>query len=198
VNTAKRISFAGRWLAAALLIVAAGCQTRPEVRTQSAPNLDVGRYATYGFVDKPGTDTAGYTTLTTRYLREAVSREMQARGYTRSESPDLLVNFNVATKDKIESRGPRVGVGYGGFGGWRHGYGWGVGVGSPDIHNFTEGTLTIDVVDRKSNELVWSGTAVGRLTKSALEKPQPAIDQAVDLIFAQYPKPPAAQAASVN
>jgi hypothetical protein len=190
VNTANRNSLAGRWLAAAVMLVAlAACQTRPEVRTQSAPNLDIARYTTFGFIDKPGTDTAGYTTLTTRYLQEAVSREMVSRGYTRSESPDLLINFNVATKDKIESRGPAVGVGYGGWG-WRHGYGWNVGLGGyNDIHNFTEGSLTVDVVDRTRNELVWSGTAVGRLSKKAMEQPQPAIEQAVDLIFNRYPKP---------
>lgn len=192
MNTAIRMPSACHWLALAVAMTAlAACQTRPEVRTQSAPNLDIARYTTFGFIDKPGTDTAGYTTLTTRYLEEVVGREMTSRGYTRSESPDLLINFNVATQDKIENRGPSVGVGYGGRG-WRHGhgYGWGVGLGGyNDIHNFTEGSLTVDVVDRARNELIWSGTAVGRLTKKTLEQPQPAIEQAVDLIFDKYPKP---------
>jgi hypothetical protein len=191
VKTSKPVRLAGRLLAAvAVLTVLAACQTRPEVRSQSAPNLDLARYTTYGFMEKPSTDTAGYTTLTTRYLEEAVSREMASRGYTRSEKPDLLVNFHVATKDKIESRGPSFGVGYGGWGGWRRGYGYNVGIGGyDDIHNYTEGSLTIDVVDRERNELIWSGTAVGRLTKKAQEKPQPAIEEAVDLIFAKYPRP---------
>jgi len=192
VNTSKPVRLAGRLLAAvAVLTVLAACQTRPEVRSQSAPNLDLARYTTYGFMEKPSTDTAGYTTLTTRYLEEAVSREMASRGYTRSDKPDLLVNFNVATKDKVESRGPSVGVGYGGWG-WRHGYAWGGSFGGyNDIRNYTEGSLTIDLVDRERNELVWSGTAVGRLTKQAQDKPQPAIEEAVDLIFNKYPRPEA-------
>jgi hypothetical protein len=199
VNTVGRFSFAGRTVvAAALLAIVAACATRPEVRTQSAPNLDIARYSTYGFIDKPGTDTAGYTTLTTRYLQEAVAREMEARGYKRSESPDLLINFNVATKDKIESRpGPNVGVGYGGWG-WRRGYGYGVGIGTySDIRNFTEGTLTVDVVDRARNELIWSGTAVGRLTKTAMNQPQASINEAVDLIFDKYPKQDTTQTAQI-
>jgi hypothetical protein len=199
VNTAKRSSFAGRGLAAAaLLAIVAGCATKPQIRTQSAPNLDIARYSTYGFMEKPSTDKAGYTTLTTRYLQEAVAREMDARGYRRSESPDLLINFNVAEKDKVESRpGPNVGVGYGGWG-WRRGYAWGVGLGGyNDVRSVTEGSLTVDLVDRSRNELVWSGTAVGRLTKAALDKPQPAIEQAVDLIFDKYPKP-VMQQAQVN
>jgi hypothetical protein len=50
--------------------------------------------------------------------------------------------------------------------------------------------LTIDVVDQQKSALVWSGTAQGRLTKKALNDPQPAIDDAVSAIFAKYPKQP--------
>ena len=63
-------------------IALAACQSSPQIRTQSAPALDVLRYQTFGFVEHPDTDKSGYTTLTTRYLKEAVSREMLARGYT--------------------------------------------------------------------------------------------------------------------
>src|SRR5215470_16801726 len=103
-----------------LALALTACQTQPQVRTQSAPALDVLRYQTFGFVQRPDTDSAGYTTLTTRYLEDAVGREMRARGYTLSEKPDLEVNFSVATKDKVESS--PLGVGYGGWG--YRGFGW--------------------------------------------------------------------------
>ena len=180
-----------RWLpAAGFLVLLAACQSRPEVRAQSVPGLDILKYQTFGFVEHPDTDKAGYTTLTTRYLKDAVHREMLARGYTESEKPDLLVNFSVGNKDKIEgTTGPSVGVGYGG-GWWRRGIGVGVGIGDRDIRTVTEGSLTIDVVDHQRSELIWSGTAAGRLTRKAQEDPQPAIDKAVGLIFAKYPKQP--------
>src|SRR5262249_13047542 len=130
-----------RWSGLATLFFAilflSACQTRPEIRTQSAPELNVQRYQTFGFIDHPNTDNASYTTLTTRYLKDAVSREMLARGYSASEKPDLLINFSVASKDKVESYpGPAVGVGYGRWG-WR-GVGWGVGYGGRDVRTFTE------------------------------------------------------------
>jgi hypothetical protein len=167
-----------------MLALLAACQTGPEIRSQSAPNLDIARYRTYGFVEQLGTDREGYTSLTTQYLKDAVNEEMKARGYTFTQTdPDLLVNFNVATKDRIEGRpSPAVGYGY-----WRRGYAWGAGIGD-EIHSYTEGSLTIDVVDRMKNELIWSGTAVGRVTQEVLKNPEPAIDQAVDLIFAKYPR----------
>jgi hypothetical protein len=181
--------------AAGLAIALSACQTRPEIRTQSAPELNALQYQTFGFIDHPNTDNASYTTLTTRYLKDAVAREMLARGYTQSDKPDLVINFLVGSKDKVESTpGPAVGVGYGRWG-W-HGAGWGVGYGGRDIRTVTEGSLTIDVVDHGKSELVWSGTAEGRLTRKVLENPQPAIDDAVSAIFARYPKQPLVAAAT--
>lgn len=185
-----------RWLAVATVAaLLAACQSRPEIRTQTAPDFAVGRYQTYGFVEHPSTDTAGYTTLTTRYLKDSVTRELQARGYTPSENPELLVNFRVGSKDKVEGRaGPSVGVGYGR--GWHRGWGgWGgFGIGDRDIRTVTEGALSVDLVDKQSNALVWSGTAEGTVTQKARNDPQAAIDQAVQQIFAKYPKPAAVAA----
>src|SRR5262245_19675068 len=184
----RRPGFPIVFVASAALLLAA-CQTRPQIRTQSAPELNVLQYQTFGFVDHPSTDNANYTTLTTRYLKDAVTREMLARGYQQSDKPDLVVNFLVGSKDKVESTpGPAVGVGYGRWG-WRN-WGYGIGYGGSDVRTVTEGSLTIDVVDHQKSALVWSGTAQGRLTKKALNNPQPAIDDAVSAIFAKYPKQP--------
>ncbi len=182
---------------AAVAALLAACQSRPEIRTQTAPDFEVGRYQTYGFVEHPSTDTAGYTTLTTRYLKDSVTRELQARGYTQSDNPELLVNFRVGSKDKVEGRtGPSVGVGYGRGWGWHRGWGgWGgIGIGDRDIRTVTEGALSVDLVDKQSNALVWSGTASGTVTREVKDNPQAAIDKAVQQIFAKYPKPAAVAA----
>jgi len=173
---------------ASMVAVLAACASRPDIRTQSAPALDVLEYQTFGFVEHPATDKPGYTTLTTRYLKEAVAREMIARGYSQSDSPDLLVNFEVGSKDTIEGTSwPDIGVGWGR---WSRGWGWGGTLGHRDIRTVTEGSLTIDVVDQARKELVWSGTAQGRLTRKAQNDPQPAIEEAVTAIFAKYPRSP--------
>jgi hypothetical protein len=181
-------------ICATLVTMLAACATPPHIRSQSAPDLDIGRYKTFGFVERPATDTQAYTSLNTRYLKDAVSREMTARGYTPSDNPDLLINFNIMARDKVEGSygGYPYPYGYGvGYGWWRHGYGWGVGMSDWDtIRTYTEGTLTIDVVDHAHNALVWSGSAVGELTKAALDRPQPAIDDAVSRIFTHYPRAP--------
>lgn len=191
-NSSSRI--ARGLLVAGLAITLAACAARPQVRTQSVPALEIQKYQTFGFVEKPDTDKSGYTTIVTRYLKDAVSREMLSRGYTQSDKPDLLVNFSVGSKDKVEGYPwPDVGVGWGR---WSRGWGWGGTFGGRDIRTVTEGSLTIDVVDQEHRELIWSGTAKSRVTTKAENNPQSAIDEAVNAIFTKYPKQPLVASAS--
>lgn len=171
-----------------------GCATHGDIRSQMALNANLAAYRTYAFMPKLGTDENGYKTITTQSLERAVGREMIARGYVPAPTPDqadLLINFNVKEKDKVEGDVGPEGFGYGG---WGHRYGYGYGFGLDDYYNgittVTEGTLVVDLVDRVRNEVVWSGTAVGQLTRKVLDNPGPHIDQSVADIFAKYPIKP--------
>jgi hypothetical protein len=168
------------------LLALAACETLPVIRTEIAPGTNLSAYHSYDYFEKPSTDRRGYTTITTRSVEAAIDREMTARGYVRGPNPDLKINFNIAKRDKLTTYpGPGYGVG---FGGWRHGYGWGLGFNnSADVETITEGTLTVDLVDRVKNELVWSGSAVRTLDAKVLDQPRKAIDQAINLIFAKFP-----------
>lgn len=171
---------------AVLALGLAACETVPVIRTEMAPGANLSQYRTYDYFDKLSTDRRGYTTITTRSVENAIDREMRARGFVRGPDPDLKINFNIAKRDKVTSR-PGPGYGFG-FGGWRSSYGYGIGYSShSDVETVTEGTLTLDLVDRAKNELVWTGSAVRTLDTKVLDQPQKAIDQAVNLIFAKYP-----------
>jgi hypothetical protein len=188
----------GMWVTAAAGVstglLLGGCATHGDVRSQMAQNANLAAYRAYAFMPKPGTDKDGYKTLTTQALERAVGREMIARGYVPAgpdSQPDLLINFNVKEKDKVEGDlGPGGAWGYG----WGRHYGYGYGWGLDDYYNgittVTEGSLMIDLIDRVRNEAVWSGTAVGQLTKKELDNPGQHIDQAVANIFARYPIKP--------
>jgi hypothetical protein len=187
-------STAGIWATVAAGLVLSGCATHGDVRSQMAQNANLAAYRTYAFMPKPGTDKDGYKTLTTQSLERAVGREMIARGYVPAgpdTQPDLLINFNIKEKDKVEGDiGPGGVWGYGGGRRYGYGYGWGLDDYYNGVTTVTEGSLMVDLIDRARNEAVWSGTAVGQLTKKVLDNPGPHIDQAVADIFARYPIKP--------
>lgn len=167
----------------------AACQSQaPTIRSDAAPGVDLAAFRTFDFLVPLSTDRNGYSTLTTAQLKEAVKREMLLHGFTQAaQSPDILVNFTVSTRESVSSgSSPRVGVSYGGWSGGGLGMGIGISTGG-GARQHTVGTLTVDLVDRAANRLVWTGSAVGRLPQDAASRPQAIIDAAVQAIFAQYP-----------
>ena len=99
---------------------------------------------------------------------------------------DPELNFVAASKDKIEGNtDPRVGVSYGHWGGW-HGGGWGVGVGNgSNVRSVREDTVTVDLVDKARNELIWSGSAAFQPSRKDDSKKR--IDDVVARIFGKFP-----------
>ncbi len=205
----KRVSLRNALAAGALAGLLAGCVVGPQVRTQSAPDLNLAQYTTYNYVKQPSTDRGDYRSLTTRNLEDAVDRQMQARGYTKSDHPGLLINFRTMVRNKVQgSWGPGWAWGWGeGWGpGWGPGLGpgwvgpgWGPGWWGPtpwayggwgDIETYSEGTLTVDVIDARTHDAIWTGSAVSDVTREALAHPRESIDQNVAAIFAKFPRPP--------
>ena len=174
------------WLPTMLFLGQAACASGPKIRSQTDPAANFASYRTFGFLDESTGATPAYSSFVSQYLKKAVTREMQARGITKSENPDLLVNFNLVSKDKVQvTQSPSAYYGY------RRGYSWGgMGMGtSTDVSNYTEGTLNVDVIDKSKMQLVWEATAIGRITDKALEHPEPAVNRVVTQVFEKFPRP---------
>ncbi len=180
------------WLlagAGALLLNA--CASTPNTFSQTDPNADFDSYRTYGFHDDPATNTAEYESLVTNFLKVSVAQQLDARGMTYDpEDPDVVVNFFLNTKEKVQSRSVPTMSGYYGyrdpfFDPWP-GYAY-----ETRIDQYTEGTLNIDVADAAERKLVWEGSAVGRITEEFVRNLEKGLDQAVAAIFVNYPVPAA-------
>jgi hypothetical protein len=185
----------------AVAALAAGCATGPQVHAEFDPQVDFSRYATFGFVDPLGTDRAGYATIVSQYLKEAASREMQARGLRPVDAdPDLLLNFNARLSEKVQVVGtmpPAVGMGYYGY---RRGLyaTWPMYTAEPWVNTYDEGTLNIDIVDRARRQMVWEGVAVDTVTDKTTANLKAAIDGAVSAVFAKFPLAPKPAAPSAG
>jgi hypothetical protein len=86
----------------------------------------------------------------------------------------------------MESGGTSGGIGFGLGSYGRHG-GIAIGTGN-SIHEFDEGTLTVDFVDAASQQLIWRGTGTQRFKEyDDPEKTSRDINTLVEKIMAQFP-----------
>lgn len=176
-------------IAGAAALALAGCVSGPDVRVDYDKSANFGKYRTYGFVTQDPADASQALSLVTRSLHSAAARQMEARGYTRSESPDLLINFKGRLEEKadIESiPAPYYGPawGYRGYYGAPYG-GWGGG--QTYTRRYTVGTLVIDVVDRVQRQVVFQGATESIVTEKMRANRDQTINQAVTDIFSKYP-----------
>ena len=168
----------------------AGCASGPEVRGDYDRAVDFGKYKTYGFVSQAGTGS-GFQSIGSQMMQTAAAREMEARGYTKSENPDLVINFKGRLEEKtdIESTpAPYYGPGWG-YGGMRGGYYGGYGYGGSQVttHRYHVGTLVMDIVDREKRQAVFQGGVEGVVSKKMMENREASINNAVTGIFTKYP-----------
>ena len=179
--------------AALLLVIASfsGCSSGPDIRSDYDPAADFGSYKTYKIMDGAGPNSESYDSFFSRYMVAAISLEMEKRGYTKADNPDLLVNFNANLQDKTKvTTSPSMGMsgGYYGYRGGMYdpwgGYGYGT---DTHVSQYTEGTFNIDLVDNKRHQLIWEAVAVGKVTQKDLENLEQVVNEGVPEFFATFP-----------
>lgn len=163
--------------AAALLV---GCSS---VRTASDydKSADFSSYKTYGFY-KTGIDKAEISDLDKKRILRSIETNMEAKGLTKSDKPDLLVNIFTKSRTQVDVNQ------FNNY--WGYGWGWGWNPwmwGNPTtVNTYTEGTLFIDLIDAKKKELIWQGEGEGTLTKDVDKKDEKA-NEFVTAILKNYP-----------
>ena len=187
----QTLSRASRWLFVILAVaMLAACASGPQVRTDHDPTADFSQYRTWSYYSPIAMEASGYSTWISERIKDNVRKEMDARGYRYVESsPDLQVNFQGVVQDKTDVwTMPRSDVQ------WFYNYRRKSYVAVPVwydeavVNNYTEGTLTIDLVDAAKNRMVWTGDAIGRIgSRRTPEERAVDIDQSVAGIFAKYP-----------
>lgn len=182
-----------RWsLPAIFALLVSGCASSPNTFSNADPGVDFSQYKTFGYFSTLSTDNPQYQSLVSNFLKVAVAQELVVRGLDHDEeNPDLRVNFYINTKDKIKTRSVPTAGGYhdyrdpfydpwGGYGGVGVTY-------QTQVDQYTEGTLNIDVVDSKTNKLVWEGSVVGRLTEKDVRNMEQTVDEAVADVMVNFP-----------
>ena len=167
-----------------LLFITAFISSCSSVRVASDydDRTDFSVYKTYGFFE-PGIEKVDISDLDRNRILRALEDEFAKKGFTKSENPDLLVNFFTKARQEVDVNQFYAGWGYGWGWGWNP---WMWGGNYTTVSTSTEGTLYIDLIDAKKKELVWQGIGTGVLTMDR-EKKEERIREFVTNILAQFP-----------
>lgn len=173
-----------------VLIAVTSCSSI-KVAADYDKEADFSEYKTFAFF-KTGIDKAEISDLDKRRILRAIESELLAKGYTKSENPDLLVSLFTKSQQRVDVYNNTWGMGAWGWSGYGPGWGWGgYGPGwgwnqQPSVSTSVQGHLYIDLIDANEKELVWQGMGTGYLSKK-IEKKEAQIKEFVTEIMMKYP-----------
>jgi uncharacterized protein YcfL len=147
--------------------------------------VDFTKYKTFAFF-KPGIDKAKISDLDKKRILRAIESELLALGFTKSETPDMLVSIFTKSREKVNVNQNQNNFGYG------YGWGWNPWMmngmnNNVNISQYTEGTLFIDFIDAEKKELVWQGIGTGALRMENRDKKEERINEFVKEIISRFP-----------
>jgi len=162
-------------LAAGFALLTGLSACAPQVNVEQRANVNFSRYRTYDFAETE-VKTSGdrnpllRSPITQDRIKQAISGELGKRGLQQVErNPDFLVTthtFVEQAERTVYDTQPAAGFAYpyavsyrGGFLPVNYGYWYGPSYYStPRTEQYREGTLVIDFIDRRTNNLVWRGS----------------------------------------
>jgi len=182
-----------RFVLLGLLIWLSSCSAS-RVNTDLDPLVSLSKYRTFKFTD--GEDNAGpnplyHSTLLDNSIHAEIALQLEKRGIKEDlKNPDMFIAYHTYTEKKQSSINNYYPMMYGGWA-WRF-YPWGYVPypyaywnGYHRTYDYTEGTLIIDAIDAKSNQLVWRGS-ISDAINDPTDLHKKAV-KAVQIIFKKFP-----------
>lgn len=167
-----------------LLVIAASCSSI-KVSSDFDKTAGFASYKTYAFT--PEALALPLDDINRNRLVGAVEKELAAKGFTKSDNPDVLINLTIKTKTQQTATATTSG-GYGYGAGYRYGYGGGFSTTHIDYDTYTDGTLLVDMIDATKKQLVWQGRGTKTINEDASQqRREENINYAVKQIFVKYP-----------
>jgi hypothetical protein len=168
-----------------ICLLAAGCTT-VSVDHDWDQDADFTTYKTFAWLPKPKIAPGDRTPamhlgdMLDQRVRAATTVELTARGLQEdTDNPDLwLIHYSGSNANiNVMDQGYSYGGPY-----------WGVDSKQIDIFRYSEGTLIIDLVDVRTKELVFRGTATSTIESNPKsEQIEKDVNEAVSKIFMNYP-----------
>jgi hypothetical protein len=167
-----------------LVATTPGCAPTVKVTSDFDRAADFSQFKTFRLSDNKN---GNMTELNATRVFNAIRDNLEKKGFTEGgEDADLLVNAVSIMQSKISVTANSYS-----YGGVYRPYGyWGVGAGSStttfDTHTYVDGSLIIDIVNRKEKKLLWQGIGNAEIDKT-IENPDRFIRDAVTDIMHGFP-----------
>jgi len=160
--------------------ILSSCNT-VRVVTDYDSKVDFKAYKTFAFY-KPEIDKTKISDLDKKRILRAIELALFAKGFTKSDSPDMLVGIFAKSREKVNVSQNNVGFGWG----WNP---WMMNNMNANVNvsQYSEGTLFIDFIDKAKKELIWQGIGTGALRIQNRERKEKRIKEFVNEIIAKFP-----------
>jgi hypothetical protein len=163
------------------------CSTPLKVTSDYDKNVDFKQYKTFNLNKVEDATKQSISQLNEDRIYNAVRQQLVSKNFTESASPDLIVHVVTILKDK---QSVTANTNYYSYGGFYRPYAWGGGMGSAyttyDVQKYKDGSLIVDIVDAKTQKLVWEGVG-NKEIDSPSKDPDKDISSAVASIMAKFP-----------
>ncbi len=162
-------------LAIASVFAFAACSPTTHIEVASGVNFN--NYKTFGWANDNGVKKAGRVDnqIVDNNIKNSIGSELESKGWIETDQqPDVLLDYNVMVEqgERRETE-PVYNYPYTGYyyNPWRRRLGYYYGpsfFGAYRTYNvpFKEGTLTVNMVDAKTNKLIWQGWAKGDVSSN--------------------------------
>lgn len=170
-----------KFLSLSLILLFAGCSSL-RVTGETTEHANLKKYNFYTVADNEEGFLPKVNPTQKMQLREALEKQANLLTTASNNSgvtgPDVLISYFVIIDTKQD------------FDVYTDYYGrrrWQYQITDVEVREYTEGTLILDFVDTKTNEVVWHGSAKGTITPNSI-KMEEKINQAVKMLFDRYRK----------
>lgn len=164
-----------------VLLAFASCSEKIRVYTDKDASRDIRAFATYKWDEIKNIETANnplyYNELNDKRIKKEVNAQLQNRGYKLADGEaELIAHYHIVIKDETVYRDMTT---------FYHGARWLES--DRSAYTLREGTLIIDLMEAKTEELIWRGYAISILDEYRPDISEEMLNEAIIKIFREFP-----------
>jgi len=155
-----------------------------KVNTDWDPRIDFSKYSTFTFEDNSSFEES----VVTQVIFLLITETLQKKGLKLVLEGEADLRVAVIGAIGNDFRIENYAVSYAPYGGWGGWYGTGWSATAVGVRDITVGTVLVDLVDDKTNELVWRSVAHGTIDEAANpDKRVKRIERVIAKMFKKFP-----------